>query len=156
MLKRNRFTETQINVLQEAFDIWKKKYKEQRSSEWKINGKEPQIQEFRKVWREICLMMYDKVVEERDGIQLLYYLGDMYIAQLPANTKDREFAKSVHGHKRYWKQYKNYQPLCKLVHSLKRGNSYKNNKYWKFYPCRKFDRYIKKEFLKNPGKYKIT
>ena len=154
MLKRNRNTDNQIDLIKEAFKVWKEKYKEERNSDWLIHDNPAQLNEFRKVWSLIMAEMYKELENNRNGVQLLYFLGDLYIGEIKNNTKQRKFNSIMNGDKIYYKSLNKLGSKGKLIHSIGKKNSYKNHELFKFKPCRKLERLVKAIFLKKPSFFK--
>lgn len=156
MLQRNRNTDYQIDIIKKAFTLWKQKYEKERFDEWLIHNRPVQLNEFRKVWAIIMSEFYKELKDNRDGVQLLYFLGDMYIGETPTNTKKREFDKEMFGEKVYYKAYNKYGGIGKLIHSIGKKNSFKLHELFKFKPCRDLERYCKKTFLEKPNFFKTS
>jgi hypothetical protein len=136
-----RFRPETKNVLsKEFFNLFKKKYPKYKE----INNIE-----LRKIIKKFNQVVFQTVIENRDGVQLPEQIGWLFIGTCQQSKKENvDYAKSLkYGLKVSNKNWDSDGKLAKIFfsnHALK--HKIKNREFWSFVACREFKRSVAKSY----------
>jgi hypothetical protein len=147
-VKASRYRPQVKTVLnKEFFENFKKKYPKYKSFDNKL---------IRKIIKRFNQVLYENVIETRDGVQLPEQLGWIFIGTCQKSKKANvDYAKSkqygVKVSNKNWETdgklakifFTNYAPKLKM----------KNREYWGFTACREFKRAVSKSYPENWNMY---
>jgi hypothetical protein len=147
-VKAPRFRPQKHDILnKEFFERFKKKYPKYKNLEDKY---------LRKVMKDFNKIIYQTVIDTRDGVQLPELIGWLFIATCEQSKKNNiDFAKSkkygVTVTNKNWETdgklakifFSNYAPKHKM----------KNREFWGFIACREFKRSVAKAYPENWNMY---
>jgi len=139
-----RFRPETKNVLsKEFFNLFKKKYPKYKE----IDNKE-----LRKIIKKFNQVVFQTVIENRDGVQLPEQIGWLFIGTCQQSKKENvDYAKSLkYGVRVTNKNWDSDGKLAKIFfsnHALK--HKIKNREFWSFIACREFKRSVAKSYPEN-------
>ncbi len=139
-----RFRPETKNVLsKEFFNLFKKKYPKYRE----IDNKD-----LRKIIKKFNQVVFQTVIENRDGVQLPEQIGWLFIGTCQQSKKENvDYAKSLkYGVRVTNKNWDSDGKLAKIFfsnHALK--HKIKNREFWSFIACREFKRSVAKSYPEN-------
>lgn len=139
-----RFRPETKNILtKEFFILFKKKYPKYKT----INNIE-----LRKIIKKFNQDIYQKVIDNRDGVQLPEQIGWLFIGTCQQSKKENiDYAKSLkYGLRVSNKNWDSDGKLAKIFfsnHAPK--HKIKNREFWSFVACREFKRSVAKSYPEN-------
>lgn len=139
-----RFRPETKNVLtKEFFNLFKEKYPKYKE----IDNKE-----LRKIIKKFNQVVFQTVIENRDGVQLPEQIGWLFIGTCQQSKKENvDYAKSLkYGVRVTNKNWDSDGKLAKIFfsnHALK--HKIKNREFWSFIACREFKRSVAKSYPEN-------
>jgi hypothetical protein len=139
-----RFRPETKNVLsKEFFNLFKKKYPKYKE----IDNKD-----LRKIIKKFNQVVFQTVIENRDGVQLPEQIGWLFIGTCQQSKKENvDYAKSLkYGVRVTNKNWDSDGKLAKIFfsnHALK--HKIKNREFWSFIACREFKRSVAKSYPEN-------
>lgn len=139
-----RFRPETKNVLsKEFFNLFKKKYPKYKE----IDNKE-----LRKIIKKFNQVVFQTVIENRDGVQLPEQIGWLFIGTCQQSKKENvDYAKSLkYGVRVTNKNWDSDGKLAKIFfsnHAPK--HKIKNREFWSFVACREFKRSVAKSYPEN-------
>jgi hypothetical protein len=139
-----RFRPETKNVLsKEFFNLFKEKYPKYKE----IDNKE-----LRKIIKKFNQVVFQSVIENRDGVQLPEQIGWLFIGTCQQSKKENvDYAKSLkYGVRVTNKNWDSDGKLAKIFfsnHALK--HKIKNREFWSFVACREFKRSVAKSYPEN-------
>jgi len=143
-LKAPRFRPDVKNVLnKDFFKAFKEKFPKHKHVE---------DAEIRKIIKRFNQLIYQTVIENRDGIQLPEQIGWLFIGTCQQSKKENiDYAKSLkYGMKVTNKNWESDGKLAKIFfsnHAPK--HKIKNREFWSFVACREFKRAVAKTYPEN-------
>lgn len=139
-----RFRPETKNVLtKEFFNLFKEKYPKY---------KELDNKDLRKIIKKFNQVVFQTVIENRDGVQLPEQIGWLFIGTCQQSKKENvDYAKSLkYGVRVTNKNWDSDGKLAKIFfsnHALK--HKIKNREFWSFVACREFKRSVAKSYPEN-------
>jgi len=139
-----RFRPETKNVLtKEFFNLFKEKYPKY---------KELDNKDLRKIIKKFNQVVFQTVIENRDGVQLPEQIGWLFIGTCQQSKKENvDYAKSLkYGVRVTNKNWDSDGKLAKIFfsnHALK--HKIKNREFWSFIACREFKRSVAKSYPEN-------
>ena len=139
-----RFRPETKNVLsKEFFNLFKEKYPKY---------KELDNKDLRKIIKKFNQVVFQTVIENRDGVQLPEQIGWLFIGTCQQSKKENvDYAKSLkYGVRVTNKNWDSDGKLAKIFfsnHALK--HKIKNREFWSFVACREFKRSVAKQYPEN-------
>jgi hypothetical protein len=139
-----RFRPETKNVLsKEFFNLFKEKYPKYKE----IDNKD-----LRKIIKKFNQVVFQTVIENRDGVQLPEQIGWLFIGTCQQSKKENvDYAKSLkYGVRVTNKNWDSDGKLAKIFfsnHALK--HKIKNREFWSFIACREFKRSVAKSYPEN-------
>jgi len=147
-VKAPRFRPEAYNVLnKEFFDLFRKKYPRYKNMD---------NDALKKVAKTFNKLIYQTVIDTRDGIELPEALGWLFIGTCEQSKKNNiDFAKSVkYGVTVSNKNWETDGKLAKIFYSnLAPKHRIKNREFWSFRACREFKRSVAKSYPENWNMY---
>ena len=143
-VKGPRFRPETKNILtKEFFILFKKKYPKYKTID---------NIELRKIIKKFNQVVYQTVIDNRDGIQLPEQIGWLFIGTCQQSKKENiDYAKSLkYGLRVSNKNWDSDGKLAKLFfsnHAPK--HKIKNREFWSFVACREFKRSVAKQYPEN-------
>jgi len=143
-VKGPRFRPETKNILtKEFFILFKKKYPKYKTID---------NIELRKIIKKFNQVVYQTVIDNRDGIQLPEQIGWLFIGTCQQSKKENiDYAKSLkYGLRVSNKNWESDGKLAKIFfsnHAPK--HKIKNREFWSFVACREFKRSVAKQYPEN-------
>ena len=143
-VKAPRFRPETKNILtKEFFILFKKKYPKYKTID---------NIELRKIIKKFNQVVYQSVIDNRDGIQLPEQIGWLFIGTCQQSKKENiDYAKSLkYGLRVSNKNWDSDGKLAKIFfsnHAPK--HKIKNREFWSFVACREFKRSVAKQYPEN-------
>ena len=147
-VKGPRFRPETKNILtKEFFILFKKKYPKYKTID---------NIELRKIIKKFNQVVYQTVIDNRDGIQLPEQIGWLFIGTCQQSKKENiDYAKSLkYGLRVSNKNWESDGKLAKIFfsnHAPK--HKIKNREFWSFVACREFKRAVAKSYPENWNMY---
>ena len=147
-VKAPRFRPETLNVLnKEFFDLFRKKYPRFKNLD---------NDALKKIAKTFNRLMFQTVIDTRDGVELPEALGWLFIGTCEQSKKNNiDFAKSVkYGVTVSNKNWDTDGKLAKIFYSnLAPKHRIKNREFWRFKACRDFKRSVAKTYPENWNMY---
>ena len=143
-VKAPRFRPETKNILtKEFFILFKKKYSKYKTID---------NIELRKIIKKFNQVVYQTVIDNRDGVQLPEQIGWLFIGTCQQSKKENiDYAKSLkYGLRVSNKNWESDGKLAKIFfsnHAPK--HKIKNREFWSFVACREFKRSVAKQYPEN-------
>ena len=143
-VKAPRFRPETKNILtKEFFILFKKKYPKYKTID---------NIELRKIIKKFNQVVYQTVIDNRDGVQLPEQIGWLFIGTCQQSKKENiDYAKSLkYGLRVSNKNWESDGKLAKIFfsnHAPK--HKIKNREFWSFVACREFKRSVAKQYPEN-------
>lgn len=131
----------------EFFDNFKEKHPKYKRMDNKV---------LRKIIKRFNQILYQTVIDTRDGVQLPEQIGWLFIGTCPKSKKDNiDFAKSkTYGVKVTNKNWETDGKLAKIFFTnFAPKHKMKNREFWAFVACREFKRAVSKSYPENWNMY---
>jgi hypothetical protein len=150
-VKGPRFRPETKNILtKDFFILFKKKYPKYKTID---------NIELRKIIKKFNQVVYQTVIDNRDGIQLPEQIGWLFIGTCQQSKKENiDYAKSLkYGLRVSNKNWESDGKLAKIFfsnHAPK--HKIKNREFWSFVACREFKRAVSKNYPENWNMYVVV